>query len=143
MFLLYLYIASAIVGYVEVADFLVSFYLRTKKEGYKIADKDKYGRKVKKIDFFKENQDYVFGPIIPGFNLFFVFFLFKKKEENLHKLKHRYIKREKIYIPNKEDNNKKEEQVVSKKKELPVVQPTVVKNKVLKKSLKKTYNREQ
>ena len=80
--------------------------------------------------------------IIPGFNLFFVFFLFKKKEENLHKLKHMYIKREKIYIPNKEDN-KKEEQVISKKKELPVVQPTVVKNKVLKKSLKKTYNREQ
>ena len=76
MFLLYLYISSAIVGYVEVADFLVSFYLRTKKEGYKIADKDKYGRKVKKIDFFKENQDYVFGPLIPGFNLWTYFCTF-------------------------------------------------------------------
>ena len=71
MILLNLYFAAAIVGYVEVVDFLVSFNRNIKREGYKYANKDKHGKKVYKIDFFKENQDYVFGPIIPGFNLFF------------------------------------------------------------------------
>ena len=141
MFIIYLYLAAAIVGYAEVAEFLFTFNRNIKKEGYKYSEKDINGKKPGIIDFFKENKDYVIGPILPIANFPFVFFLFYKRNLNIHKLKSMYIKDEKIYIPDKGpvlSDNKKER---SKTKEIPTPQVTVGMNKVLKKSLKRDNNR--
>lgn len=143
MLLVSIYLAAAIVGYAEVAEFLISFHRDIKKEGYKYTKKDKKGNKPGILTFFKENKDYAIFPIIPIINFPYVFFLFSKKELNLHKLKSMYIKDEKIYIPKKEkeENKKEEEKTISKNKEIPTPQVIVGEKRVLKKSLKKDSNR--